>query len=549
MAFGADQGQLQDFLGILRKRRWQVLLPAALVLTLGTVFAVLVPKKFVVATTVEIRPERLETDYILKNPEATSTATEVQNAENHIKHFYRIKAIIDEQVAMWPEYAILNEGNRHVFVKNVMKSLRVFVKDKRKDRGSTFIEITYKDVSKERAQQFLTKVTEKWINEVVERDKNNLRGEKDVIQNQVTEAENEWQRLNRQYIDLCKQMEIDPRLSLGEDHGDRDKDPYFRDLDDTRRELELAKQEQALIVGRLEELRRQLDETPPEVAVPVVEKGVDLQSQILGWETEIAELRHRLEPITPAHTQYAIIERQIEGLNARILEAKALEREGHVTQRWEPNPRLPELRGTLELNEVQLKGLNNKVDELASQIAAKSAKVLARNEDYRDLFDVYERRELARQLRAEKGRELEDKRYALEYMTKAWGQPFDIVEVPKATDEPTEPNAALIITVAALIGIAIGLGNAMLSELFGNSYRSASELARVMAVPVLGTINTILTSSERRRIRVRRSMVGVSTMIVILGLAWFTWTWSTNPSRLPVQLQKAIEDFRLRFLF
>jgi len=549
MALGADQGQLQEFVATLRKRKWQVLLPFVFVLAFGSVFAVVVPKKFVVSTTVEIRPERIETDYILKNPEATSTATEVQNAESHIKHFYRIKEIIDEQISLWPEYALLNDANRHIFIRNVMKSLRVYVKDKRKDRGSTFIEITYKDVDAERSQQFLTKVTEKWITEVVERDKNNLRGERDVLQNQVKEAEDEWLRLNRQYIDLCKQMEIDPRLSLGENRGDRDKDPYFRDLDDTRKLLEEAKQDQALIVGEMAELRRQLDETPPEIVVKVPNKGVDLQDQIAGWETEIAELRRKQDPLTPANSKYQLMERQIEELSSKIVEAKSLERVGDVTERWEPNPRLPEIRTGLEEKEVVLRGLNSQIEELGQQIAEKSNKVQARNEDYRDLFDIYERRELARNSRSEKLIELRDKNEALDYMTKAWDQPFDIVEKPEATDEPTEPNPVLIITVAGLVGLALGLAIAMGSEYFGNAFRSATELGRVLTVPVLGTINVILTRSERRRSSLRRAMVGVSSVIVLGGLAWFTWTWSTNPAQLPVSVQKAIEDFRMRFLF
>jgi uncharacterized protein involved in exopolysaccharide biosynthesis len=51
-----SRGQLSEFLEVLRRRRWQVLLPALFVLAFGTAFAVIVPKKYLVHTQVELRP-------------------------------------------------------------------------------------------------------------------------------------------------------------------------------------------------------------------------------------------------------------------------------------------------------------------------------------------------------------------------------------------------------------------------------------------------------------------------------------------------------------
>ena len=50
------QTQLQDFLGILKRRKWQIVLPGAILVSFGIAFAVIVPKKFVARTQVELRP-------------------------------------------------------------------------------------------------------------------------------------------------------------------------------------------------------------------------------------------------------------------------------------------------------------------------------------------------------------------------------------------------------------------------------------------------------------------------------------------------------------
>ena len=56
---GTANNQLQDFLHVLRKRRWQILLPAVFVTTLGGAFAVIIPKKYKLTTRIEISEQRL----------------------------------------------------------------------------------------------------------------------------------------------------------------------------------------------------------------------------------------------------------------------------------------------------------------------------------------------------------------------------------------------------------------------------------------------------------------------------------------------------------
>ena len=48
-------GQVDEFLRVLRRRIWWIIIPVALIGSLGTFFAVVVPKKFVVRTKVMVR--------------------------------------------------------------------------------------------------------------------------------------------------------------------------------------------------------------------------------------------------------------------------------------------------------------------------------------------------------------------------------------------------------------------------------------------------------------------------------------------------------------
>ena len=99
-----------------------------------------------------------------------------------------------------------------------------------------------------------------------------------------------------------------------------------------------------------------------------------------------------------------------------------------------------------------------------------------------------------------------------------------------------------------LAGLALGLSVAVVAEYARDCYRTASDLADVMAVPVLGSIGTIVTRIEARRRFVRRATVGLSTLVIVAGLGWMTWMWHATPERLPLTMLEAIESFRLMLM-
>ena len=106
------------------------------------------------------------------------------------------------------------------------------------------------------------------------------------------------------------------------------------------------------------------------------------------------------------------------------------------------------------------------------------------------------------------------------------------------------PNPWMIGVGAAVVGIALGLLFAMAGEYARNCYRTVGDLASVMNVPVLGAIEAIVTRREQRRAQAQRALVGLSTAMIVGGVGWVTWMWSSAPERLPLEVQRAIERFR-----
>ena len=116
-------------------------------------------------------------DYVTRN-----MLREIINAEYHIKNIYRVQEVILTQ--NWTEYARLDAEEQQDFIESVADDLSVDVltpgsKDKDK-LSSIFVDIEYLDTDGKRAEKFLTALTARWIDDVVQRDFNQLKLERET---------------------------------------------------------------------------------------------------------------------------------------------------------------------------------------------------------------------------------------------------------------------------------------------------------------------------------------------------------------------------------
>ena len=132
-------------------------------------------------------------------------------------------------------------------------------------------------------------------------------------------------------------------------------------------------------------------------------------------------------------------------------------------------------------------------------------------------------------------------------MKSAAGNPFNILRQAELPTRPTEPSVPLIILGSAVLGLALGLGGAFLAEYGRNCFRTVNDITRVMVVPVLGTVNTIVTSRERRRASLARLLIGGTTILLVGALGFITYAWEVNQSLLADDLRMSLESFRRAF--
>jgi len=533
-----SQGQIQDFLNVLRQRRWQILLPALFLLTLGVALAVIVPKKYLVVTRIELRESQLG--------EEAATEREVFSAEYHIKHFGRVRGVIEEQAELWPSYFELAPGDRADFVRDVMDRIEVLPLAKAKDRGSTFVDISYSDVNPERAERFLSQLTSLWIDEVVQRDLNAVGKELEILRGKLQDASRTWGEKKSQYHELARELGIDPTQPV---------DPRFQNRGDlvTRRlearveERDAAHVELSGMVGELEKLQELLGVEPPTILNEVDESN-PWEVELLRIQGEISTKELEQARFKKANSQYAVLQREIDDLRREQADTEVLRDQSKGLEAAEENPEYTRLETAISEAQAAIQNKRATISALDVEIAELGDQQIARSRDFETLGRLSNEIDLAWEEVDEMKQARDEKALKLQVMQDAYGRPFDIAQEPEASEEPTEPNPALIVAAALLVGLVLGLGSAVVSEFARNGFRGVHDLRSVMDVPVLGAVNAIVTRAEARRARARRTLVGLSSAILLGSVLWVTWTWYSTPDLLPIPVFDAIEGFRKMLL-
>lgn len=98
------------------------------------------------------------------------------------------------------------------------------------------------------------------------------------------------------------------------------------------------------------------------------------------------------------------------------------------------------------------------------------------------------------------------------------GEKFRILESAEEAFEPSSPNRILLLTLGAILGLALGAGIGLVSEVTDTSLHTSSELQTAMGIPVLASVPRIMLESDRaqRTRRIWRESLAAAAVVVFV---------------------------------
>jgi len=477
----AEQGlSLADYLEIIKRRRWLLILPALAVFAIVAIVAALLPNKYESRAMILIEQPDIGVD--LQGTVRGSSFQQLQIIGQRVLSRSRLRELIEEHdlyaeerefMPMDDVVSLMRENIRLEAVRGDPLRGRV-------PEGAIAFTLFYESPSPEQARQIVEDLTELFLSE-------------NVRQRQLAARET-TRFLDREAVRLGQQVaEAEERLAaFREEH--RYSLPEMQDMNLSllqRREDELRRNQQDL-----RELGERLSQIESEIAQTSPSRYVD---KVRELEAEYASLAAMY---TERHPSLVQIRRELESLRA--------EESNDVS-----NPVFSQLRSQLQaaLGErrslvAERTDLQEKIAELEQRLSNTSLieseyRTLTRDHD----AAVAQLREIrGKQLQAQLGESLEEEGKV---------ERFELIQPASLPMQPSSPNRPALLFMGFVLALGGGVGTVFARESLDTTVHGPNGVARATGIPPLAMIPHIWTDADRAELRKRRLLITLAVVAVV----------------------------------
>lgn len=546
---------LDDYLEILKRRKWQVIVPALLLSFAAVLAAILIPSVYRSSATILIEQQEIPTDLVRTT--VTSYADQrIQVISQRVMTTSNLSSLIQK-------YDLYKDLRRSESINAAVEEMRdkinlrmisADVLDPRSGRAQAAtiaFSLSYDNRSPEMAQKITSDLVSLFLSENLER--------RAAAANEATAfLQNEADRLGREINTLEARL-----ATFKEAHGDNlpelsslnrelmmRTEERLRDNAQTMRTLsqqalylesELAQLSPSLLGagGRsvspmesyLEELQSKYVRIKERYS-PNHPDRIQLEKEIAALQqhtgkSSIAAIRARLDELlaelstltkrySEEHPGVVSLQRSIRETEARLANAKRQMRNDDIVFDGADNPAYVQLRVKLDSTRLELESLRKTKEELNKELSIYEARLTEGpriEQEYRALTRDYENAMMKYQevrdkgLQAELGQSLERDRKS---------ERFSLIEPPLRPEKPFKPNRLAILVLGFVLAGAAGVGNLALRESIDKGLYGARAIQESTAMPLLAVIPYIAT--EREREKARRNMRLIIGAILASGL-------------------------------
>lgn len=260
--------------------------------------------------------------------------------------------------------------------------------------------------------------------------------------------------------------------------------------------------------------RIQMERELPAMKKLAGESGVGvLRNRLADLKSELAQLRQRY---SDDHPDVVSLQRSIATTEREL--AHAVRRGDTGSGSEVTNPAFVQIKAQLESVRLEIASLKRKRGELENDIELLEARAreaprieqeyLAITRDYDNAKNKY-REVRDKALQAQLAQSLERNRK---------GERFSLLEPPLVPERPFEPNRKVILMLGMMVSVAGGVGNLALQELLDKGLHGSRTVQAVAGIPLLAYIPFIENQQDRLLRQRRRSiLLGSGIGVLLLG--------------------------------
>jgi polysaccharide chain length determinant protein (PEP-CTERM system associated) len=494
-----------DYLEIVRRRKWSLILPAVIIFMIAGIVALALPAVYQSKSTILIEEQEIPADFVMTT--VTGFAEQrIQQINQRIMSFSRLVEII-QRFDLYPELKdkwTTEEIVAKMKEDTVLAPLSAEIVDQRTGRPTTAtiaFTLSYEGKSPQTVQQVTNVLTSLFLQENLQ-----VRAKKASDTSDFLEGE-----MERVKADLAG---IDSKIAVfKEEHINELPEMLqfnLQTLNSIERNIELSSQQLRTLKEKEEYLQTQLASlTPYEEEHTSRQRLEELKVQLVHLTKRFTE---EYPDVKKTREEIAELEKQLADSDTNAGDGKSRpDNTIYITL----SAQLASTESEMASVKRQLAELNSREEKYRSRIAAtprveEAFKVLlvARNNTQAKYDDLMRKHMEAR---VAHGLEKEQK-----------GERFTLIEPPRLPEKPFKPNRLAIMLIGFVLGAGAGVGLGALREFSDDTVRDGDSLAMVTRFPVLAGIPQIISEKEVARKRLRLLVwAGAAAGAAVIGLAVF----------------------------
>ena len=472
-----------DYLEILRRRMWYIIIPFVLVAIGAVVYVIIAPREYKASTLVLVTPQRVPEAFIPST--VTSRIDErLQSIAQEVMSRTRLEQIMVELKLYEKERKSLSQEE---VVALMQKNIKVELPTKKEEKG--YFTISFIGANPTVVTTVANRLSSLFIEENLKIREQQAVGTTEFL---ATELSSSKTKLDAMETAIAQYK----RKYMGELPEQRDTN--LKLLDQLQNQFQRIGENLRAAQDRKLYIQRQLTDMQAPVKTPATEttSGADTKSKLnqpekpapaemaASYETQRDALKKALEDLkskyTDSHPDVITAKKKLAAFEAN-----------KETQNPTKDPRYRELYNQLTMTDMEIKRLNNEEGDIATQINRYRARVEAmpmREQDmaslareYQNTKDAYDRL-LKKSQEAQQAENLEKRQK---------GEQFKVIDPARTPEKPFSPDIPKILLIGLVAGLASGLGLAFLREQLDRSFHDAEDAELALGLNALAIIPRI----------------------------------------------------------
>jgi polysaccharide chain length determinant protein (PEP-CTERM system associated) len=469
---------MTDYLEILRRRIWFIVVPFIVVLLGVSIYVIFAPREYKASTLVLVTPQRVPEAFV---PSTVTARIEerLQTIAQEVMSRTRLEQVINEMRLYEKERKRMPAEE---VVALMQKNIKLELPTKRDEKG--YFNISYMGSDPQLVTSVANRLASLFIEENLKVREQQAMGTTEFLSTELTSVKATLDAQESQIAQYKKRF-------MGELPEQRDTNLKIYEQLQTQAQrigdsLRAAQDRKLYLQKQLSDMESGISGKDSQAGSPQDGKAGEGTG---SYESKKEALTRQLQDL---RTRYTETHPDVVSTKKRLAD---LER-NKETYNISSDPRYREVKSQLAVTELDIKRLRGESDQVSRQIGsyrARIEKVPMREQDMASLMREYQNTKETYERLLKKSQEAQQ---AENLERRQKGEQFKVIDPARVPEKPFSPNIPKLYLIALALGIGAGFATAFFVEQSDRTFHEAGDLEKTFGLKVLASIPKIEKEEE-----------------------------------------------------